>query len=228
MFANEMNRYNFLDKDMQYSFYLNSLRKKKRFSPWLRKDKVTDLESVKQYYGYSNEKASQALKILTKEQINFIKQRLDIGGRKEMTNTVEPTVDWSQDQMVEVLLNEPDDFLKVRETLTRIGVASRKEKKLYQSCHILHKQGRYFIVHFKELFALDGKHANLTVNDVQRRNRITRLLADWGLISVVKEDSVSDIAPLNQIKVLAYKDKGEWILEQKYNIGKKGKTTEES
>ena len=119
-----------------------------------------------------------------------------------MTNTVEPTVDWSQDQMVEVILNEPDDFLKVRETLTRIGVASRKEKKLYQSCHILHKQGRYFIVHFKELFALDGKHANLTVNDVQRRNRITRLLADWGLISVVKEDSVSDIAPLNQIKVL--------------------------
>ena len=109
-----------------------------------------------------------------------------------MTNTVEPTVDWSQDQMVEVLLSEPDDFLKVRETLTRIGVASRKEKKLYQSCHILHKQGRYFIVHFKELFALDGKHANLTVNDVQRRNRIARLLADWGLISVVKEDAVAE------------------------------------
>ena len=100
-----------------------------------------------------------------------------------MTMTVEPTVEWSQDQMVEVVLNEPDDFLKVRETLTRIGVASRKEKKLYQSCHILHKQGRYFIVHFKELFALDGKHANLTVNDVQRRNRIVRLLADWVLIS---------------------------------------------
>ena len=138
-----------------------------------------------------------------------------------MTNTVEPTVDWSQDQMVEVLLNEPDDFLKVRETLTRIGVASRKEKKLYQSCHILHKQGRYFIVHFKELFALDGKRANLTVNDVQRRNRITRLLADWGLITVVSPDSVADIAPLNQIKVLAYKDKNDWILEQKYNIGKK-------
>ena len=141
-----------------------------------------------------------------------------------MTNTVEPTVDWSQDQMVEVLLNEPDDFLKVRETLTRIGVASRKEKKLYQSCHILHKQGRYFIVHFKELFALDGKHANLTVNDVQRRNRIAKLLADWGLITIVKPDSVMDIAPLNQIKVLAYKDKSDWILEQKYNIGKKGKT----
>ena len=138
-----------------------------------------------------------------------------------MTNTVEPTVDWSQDQMVEVLLNEPDDFLKVRETLTRIGVASRKEKKLYQSCHILHKQGRYFIVHFKELFALDGKRANLTVNDVQRRNRITRLLADWGLITVVKPESVEDIAPLNQIKVLAYRDKELWVLETKYNIGKK-------
>ena len=141
-----------------------------------------------------------------------------------MTTTGEPEVNWSQDQMVEVLLNEPDDFLKVRETLTRIGVASRKEKKLYQSCHILHKQGRYFIVHFKELFALDGKHANLTVNDVQRRNRIVRLLADWGLIDIVKPDGISDIAPLNQIKVLAYKDKGEWSLEQKYNIGKKGKT----
>jgi|TARA_Y100000004_G_scaffold56578_1_gene62942 hypothetical protein len=140
-----------------------------------------------------------------------------------MTNTVEPTVEWSQDQMVEVLLNEPDDFLKVRETLTRIGVASRKEKKLYQSCHILHKQGRYFIVHFKELFALDGKHANLTVNDVQRRNRIVRLLADWGLITVVSPDAVMDIAPLNQIKVLAYRDKSEWVLEQKYNIGSKKK-----
>ena len=140
----------------------------------------------------------------------------------------ESEVRWSPEQMVEVVLSEPDDFLKVRETLTRIGVASRKEKKLYQSCHILHKQGRYFIVHFKELFALDGKHANLTVNDVQRRNRITRLLADWGLISVVKEDTVLDIAPLNQIKVLAYKDKSDWILEQKYNIGKKGKTQEEA
>ena len=143
-----------------------------------------------------------------------------------MSTTVEPTVQWSQDQMVEVLLNEPDDFLKVRETLTRIGVASRKEKKLYQSCHILHKQGIYFIVHFKELFALDGKHANLTINDVQRRNRIAKLLADWGLITIVKPDSVTDIAPLNQIKVLAYKDKSDWVLEQKYNIGKKGKTQE--
>ena len=143
-----------------------------------------------------------------------------------MTITVEPQVQWTPSMMIEVLLSEPDDFLKVRETLTRIGVASRKEKKLYQSCHILHKQGRYFIVHFKELFALDGKHANLTVNDVQRRNRIVRLLLDWGLLSVVNPDEVVDIAPLNQIKVLAYKDKEEWILEQKYNIGKKGKTAE--
>tara|TARA_Y100001937_G_scaffold5393_1_gene7110 strand:+ start:1095 stop:1535 length:441 start_codon:yes stop_codon:yes gene_type:complete len=145
-----------------------------------------------------------------------------------MTNTVEPQVNWSQSQMVEIRLNEPDDFLKVRETLTRIGVASRKEKKLYQSCHILHKQGKYFIVHFKELFALDGKYANLTINDVQRRNRITKLLADWGLITIVKEDSVLDIAPLNQIKVLSYKDKSDWTLEQKYNIGKRGKTEEET
>ena len=143
-----------------------------------------------------------------------------------MTQSIEPQVNWSQDKMIEVKLNEPDDFLKVRETLTRIGVASRKEKKLYQSCHILHKQGKYFIVHFKELFALDGKFANLTNNDVQRRNRITRLLSDWGLISVVKEDSIQDIAPLNQIKVLPYKDKHEWTLEQKYNIGKKTKVEE--
>ena len=132
-----------------------------------------------------------------------------------MSNTPEPTVQWSQDQMVEIFLSEPDDFLKVRETLTRIGVASRKEKKLYQSCHILHKQGRYFIVHFKELFALDGKRANLTLNDIQRRNRIVKLISDWGLVTVASEDAIVDIAPLNQIKVLAYKDKGEWILEQK-------------
>ena len=144
-----------------------------------------------------------------------------------MTQTAEPQVHWSQDKMIEIVLNEPDDFLKVRETLTRIGVASRKEKKLYQSCHILHKQGKSYIVHFKELFTLDGKYANITVNDVQRRNRITRLLADWGLISVVKEDSIMDIAPLNQIKVLPYRDKNEWTLEQKYNIGKKGKQQEE-
>ena len=130
-------------------------------------------------------------------------------------------VAWTTESMIEVGLREPDDFLKVRETLTRIGVASRKEKKLYQSCHILHKQGKYFIVHFKELFALDGKRANLTINDVQRRNRITRLLADWGLITIVQEGSVADIAPLNQIKVLSYKEKGEWTLESKYNIGRK-------
>jgi hypothetical protein len=144
-----------------------------------------------------------------------------------MTNqTIEPQVNWSPDMMVEVTLNEPDDFLKVRETLTRIGVASRKEKKLYQSTHILHKQGRYYITHFKELFALDGKHANLTVNDVQRRNRIICLLSDWGLIAVVNPDRVLDIAPLNQIKVLPYKEKNDWILEQKYNIGKKTKVQE--
>ncbi len=142
-------------------------------------------------------------------------------------NTVESEVHWSQDQMVEVLLNEPDDFLKVRETLTRIGVASRKEKKLYQSCHILHKQGKYYIVHFKELFALDGKHANLTGNDIQRRNRIAKLLSDWGLIVLSHPEAVIDIAPLNQIKVLSYKDKGEWVLEQKYNIGKKTKPVDE-
>ena len=140
------------------------------------------------------------------------------------SSTIEPQVNWKPEMMVEVLLNEPDDFLKVRETLTRIGVASRKEKKLYQSCHILHKQGKYYIVHFKELFALDGKHANLTSNDVQRRNRIAQLLADWGLVGVVDTAKIQDIAPLNQIKVLAYKEKGDWILEQKYNIGKKGKT----
>ena len=138
-----------------------------------------------------------------------------------MSVVTEPTVDWSPDQMVEVSLGEPDDFLKVRETLTRIGVASRKEKKLYQSCHILHKQGKYYIVHFKELFALDGKSANLSLNDVQRRNRIIQLLSDWGLITIKKPDTIVDVAPLSQIKVLSYKDKGGWNLESKYNIGKK-------
>ncbi len=133
----------------------------------------------------------------------------------------EQEVKWTPDQMVEVSLSEPDDFLKVRETLTRIGVASRKEKKLYQSCHILHKQGRYYIVHFKELFALDGKSANLSVNDVQRRNRIIQLLSDWGLVSINNTDDVVDVAPLSQIKVLSYKDKSGWTLESKYNIGKK-------
>jgi len=144
-----------------------------------------------------------------------------------MSVVKEPEVNWTSDQMVEISLGEPDDFLKVRETLTRIGVASRKEKKIYQSCHILHKQGRYYIVHFKELFALDGKHANLTVNDVQRRNRIVQLLVDWGLVEIINADKIQDIAPLNQIKVLSYKDKGDWILETKYNIGSKKKKVEE-
>ena len=129
-----------------------------------------------------------------------------------MSVVQEPIVKWSPEQMVEVVLSEPDDFLKVRETLTRIGVASRKEKKIYQSCHILHKQGRYYLVHFKELFALDGKHANITVNDVQRRNRIAQLLADWGLIEIVDVERIKDIAPLNQIKVLSYKDKADCCL----------------
>ena len=130
-------------------------------------------------------------------------------------------IEWNPDKMLEVTIKQPDDFLKVRETLTRIGVASRKDKTLYQSCHILHKQGRYFIVHFKELFALDGKKANLSMNDVQRRNRIIQLLSDWGLITILKPETITDIAPLNQIKVIAYKEKGDWILETKYNIGKK-------
>ena len=137
----------------------------------------------------------------------------------------EVEVQWTKDDMVEVSLKEPDDFLKVRETLTRIGVASRKEKKLYQSCHILHKKGQYYIVHFKELFALDGKKANLSENDFQRRNRIIKLLSDWGLVNVVKESAIGDAAPLSQIKVIAYKEKGEWILESKYNIGKKKQPT---
>ena len=121
-------------------------------------------------------------------------------------NSVEPEYHWTPDKMIEILLSEPDDFLKVRETLTRIGVASRKEKKLYQSCHILHKQGKYYIVHFKELFALDGKKENLSVNDVQRRNRIIQLLSDWGLVTTVIDESL-DIAPLNQIKVISNKEK---------------------
>ena len=133
----------------------------------------------------------------------------------------ETEVSWIQSDMVEVVLKEPDDFLKVRETLTRIGVASRKEKKIYQSCHILHKQGKYYIVHFKELFALDGKQTNITDNDVQRRNRISQLLADWGLVSIVDIDGLGELAPLNQIKVISFKDKSNWTLESKYNIGKK-------
>ena len=128
-------------------------------------------------------------------------------------------VNWKQEHMLEVQLNEPDDFLKVRETLSRIGVASRKERKLYQSCHILHKQGRYFIVHFKELFALDGKRAIITENDIARRNTITNLLKDWGLVTVIGE--MGEMAPLSQVKVLSFKEKNEWELETKYNIGKK-------
>jgi|TARA_A100001391_G_scaffold61481_1_gene38283 hypothetical protein len=137
-------------------------------------------------------------------------------------------IKWKQADMVEVTLGEPDDFLKVRETLTRIGVASRKERKIYQSCHILHKQGKYFIVHFKELFALDGKNTNLSTNDLQRRNRIVQLLLDWGLVSIVEEskEKISDLAPLNQIKVLSFKEKNEWRLESKYNIGRKKQESE--
>ena len=138
-------------------------------------------------------------------------------------------IKWKQTDMVEVTLGEPDDFLKVRETLTRIGVASRKEKKIYQSCHILHKQGKYFIVHFKELFALDGKNTNLSINDLQRRNRIVQLLLDWGLVSIVEEskEKIADLAPLNQIKVLSFKEKNEWRLESKYNIGRKKQESEQ-
>ena len=128
---------------------------------------------------------------------------------------------WHPENMLEVQLKEPDDFLKVRETLTRIGVASRKDKKLFQSCHILHKQGRYFIVHFKELFALDGKEANLTENDIERRNTIAQLLGDWGLIAIINATVAEKKAPLSQIKVLAFKEKSEWDLQAKYNIGKK-------
>ena len=128
-------------------------------------------------------------------------------------------IEWHQDKMLEVKLKEPDDFLKVRETLSRIGVASRKERKLYQSCHILHKQGRYFIVHFKELFALDGKGPNISENDVSRRNSIASLLSDWGLVEIIGDSEPK--APLSQIKVISFKEKHEWTLETKYNIGKK-------
>jgi len=128
-------------------------------------------------------------------------------------------LNWGPDNMLEVTLNEPDDFLKVRETLSRIGVASRKEKKLYQSCHLLHKKGKYYVVHFKELFALDGKKSSLTDNDIERRNTIAGLLGDWGLVGLV--DEAEPKAPLSQIKVLSFSEKDEWILETKYNIGKK-------
>ena len=128
-------------------------------------------------------------------------------------------IEWNPNNMLEVTLNEPDDFLKVRETLTRIGVASRKDNKLYQSCHILHKQGRYFIVHFKELFLLDGKKSNLEENDVARRNTIATLMSDWGLLSIDNKDKLQPIAPLRQIKIISFKDKDEWELCPKYNIG---------
>ena len=132
---------------------------------------------------------------------------------------MENNVNWKQEQMFEVLLKEPDDFLKIRETLSRIGVASRKERKLYQSCHILHKQGKYYIVHFKELFALDGKDTNLSENDIARRNTIVKLLSDWGLVTM--KGKPEPIAPLSQIKIISFKEKNDWILETKYNIGKK-------
>lgn len=137
-------------------------------------------------------------------------------------NTInELQVKWTPEMMIEVQFSQPDDFLKIRETLTRIGVASRKEQKLYQSCHILHKQGKYYIVNFKELFALDGKQTNLTANDIQRRNRIVKLLSDWGLLTVVNPEKITELAPLNQIKVLPFKEKDDWILEAKYSIGNK-------
>ena len=129
------------------------------------------------------------------------------------------SINWKPEQMLEVVLKEPDDFLKIRETLSRIGVASRKERKLYQSCHILHKQGKYFIVHFKELFALDGKETNISENDIARRNTITKLLSDWGLVEVRGE--LEPIAPLSQVKIISFKDKQDWELCTKYNIGKK-------
>jgi len=137
----------------------------------------------------------------------------------------EVKLNWKQDDMLEIVLKEPDDFLKVRETLSRIGVASRKDRKLYQSCHILHKQGKYYLVHFKELFALDGKETNLSENDVARRNTIGKLLSDWGLVTLKGE--AEPITPLSQIKIISFKEKNEWVLETKYNIGKKKEETKE-
>ena len=140
----------------------------------------------------------------------------------------EESFNWSPDKMLEVTLNQPDDFLKIRETLSRIGVASRKDKTLFQSCHILHKQGKYYIVHFKELFALDGKKATLVENDVQRRNTIAVLLQDWNLLNIVKQEASTNKAPLSQIKIIAFKEKSEWNLQAKYNIGKKVVKEEEN
>ena len=138
----------------------------------------------------------------------------------------EDNFNWSPEQMLEVTLKQPDDFLKIRETLSRIGVASRKDKTLFQSCHILHKQGKYYIVHFKELFALDGKKATLVENDIQRRNTISVLLQDWNLLSIVKPEAAENKAPLSQIKIIAFKEKSEWNLQAKYNIGKQQSTEE--
>src|SRR6056300_1604134 len=143
--------------------------------------------------------------------MNYIKRYIKVEESK--------LVEWNPANMLEVTLNEPDDFLKVKETLTRIGVASRKDKKLYQSCHILHKQGRYFIVHFKELFLLDGKKSNLEVNDVARRNTIATLMSDWGLITIENKEKAEPLAPLRQIKIISFKDKDQWELCPKYNIG---------
>ena len=139
----------------------------------------------------------------------------------------EEKLNWSPENMLEVTLKQPDDFLKIRETLSRIGVASRKDKTLFQSCHILHKQGKYYIVHFKELFALDGKTATLSINDIQRRNTISALLQDWSLLSVVRPEELENKAPLSQIKIIAFKDKKEWNLQAKYNIGKKAEEKKE-
>ena len=138
---------------------------------------------------------------------------------REDNPPIDVQIEWTPAMMLEITLNEPDDFLKVRETLTRIGVASRKENKLFQSCHILHKQGRYFIVHFKELFLLDGKPSNLVENDLKRRNTIVTLLSDWGLVEPVNPEQLNDTAPLRQIKIISYRDKGNWELQPKYNIG---------
>lgn len=138
-----------------------------------------------------------------------------------MTVSYEKKIEWTPSMMLEVSLSQPDDFLKIRETLSRIGVASRKDKTLYQSCNILHKLGKYYICSFKELFALDGKYCSLTTNDIQRRNRVAFLLQDWGLLSIVEPEKFQDVAPLNQIKVIAFKEKDEWTLVQKYTIGKK-------
>ena len=181
MLLNEINQLPHLDNKLQFDFLINSLRPRKRYTPWLKAKKLENIEYVKEFYGYNNEKAKEALQILNDEQISYIKRKLN-KSEEEMEE-----INWTQEHMLEVGLNEPDDFLKVRETLSRIGVASRKERKLYQSCHILHKQGRYYIVHFKELFALDGKKTNLSENDIARRNTISNLLKDWGLINVIGE-----------------------------------------